>query len=185
MNLLLLLLSLVFIMFFIGSQIIKYHRFKYINELSRIYDEMEMYFIINNITLSKKYIELLKIYKNLIVNTEYLDIQLLLLAKEASEKAGELDKTLHWHKKVVESLPEKGFDVILNKFSDCSVNIIKLSFYKGDFILFFLRIFLVKIIPGLFKHGASSINMQIRKTLDFVFKNEGVITYSGANLHVG
>src|SRR5690606_39132493 len=99
--------------------------------------KMEMYFVRNNIIMKRDYIEFLKIFKNFTLNPEYLDIQILMLHKIISEKRGTLKDDSVWFEKTLKSLGSD-FNVIFKEFDNNTNQIIKLSYYKPDFIVFIL-----------------------------------------------
>lgn len=176
MNSLLIILSIFIICIFTLNQYIKYKRNKYVNNLCVIYDNMEMFFVRNNITMKKDYIEFLKIFKNFTLNPEYLDIQILMLHKIASERSGTLKNDSAWFERTLKSLGND-FKVIFNEFDSNTNEIIKLSFFKPDFILFILS----HLVKYKISTGANSLKVFF-KDLKFVQENEEVVSYSGMKL---
>lgn len=176
MNLALTLISVIVLLFFVINQYIKYKRFKYISNLNVIYEKMEMHFVNNDIILKRDYVELLKIFKNFTVNPEYLDIQILLLFKIASEKNGSLKKDSLWFDRTLNSL-DKNFQDIFEEFDDVTNKIINVSYLKPDFIYF--------IFKHLIKYKINSKTNSVTKflkELQFVKRNDEVISYSGMKL---
>lgn len=178
MNITLTILGVLLLLFFGLNQYLKYKRFKYVNQMSIIYDKMEMHFVRNKVTPKKDYLEFLKIFKNIIVNSEFLDIQVLLLLKAVSEKQGKLDKDHKWYNKVQNELGVE-FLKLSNEFDYYSTEIIKLSLYKPDFMFFYAR----KTLQYLIFSGTKRMN-QFFKDLEFVKRNEEVIVYSGLKLQL-
>jgi hypothetical protein len=176
MNGILLILSVIVFSVFVINQYIKYKRFKYVNNLGIVYDKMEMFFVRNNIIMKRDYIEFLKIFKNFTVNPEYLDIQILILQKLATEKRGTLKDDSAWFDKTLKSLGSD-FEIIFKEFDENTNQIIKLSFYKPDFIGFMLR----QIVKYKVSTGANSFKSFI-KDLKFVQENEEAVSYSGMKL---
>lgn len=176
MNTILLILSIILFSVFALNQYIKYKRFKYVNNLGIVYDKMEMFFVRNNIIMKRDYIEFLKIFKNFTLNPEYLDIQILMLHKIASEKRGNLKEDSAWFDKTLKSLGSD-FEVIFKEFDNNTNEIIKLSFFRPDFILFILS----QLVKYKVSTGANSFKSFI-KDLKFVQENEEVVSYSGMKL---
>ncbi|WP_282089384.1 hypothetical protein [Aquimarina algiphila] len=176
MNFILLVTTFIALTFFIINQIIKYKRFKYVNNLKRIYDHMEMFFVRNDIKLKNDYIELLKVFKNLSVNPDYLDIQVLVLSKIASERSGSLKKDTKWFENNLNSLGED-FNELFQDFDRYTNRIIDLSFIKPDFILFLTR----TIISYTITSGLHSFKNMYKDFL-FIKNNDEIISYSGMKL---
>ncbi len=177
MNLIVLIISILILIVFIINQIIKYRRFKSINNLSIIYDRMEMYFVKNNIKLNKDYIEFLKIFKNFVVNPDFLDIQVLMLAKMATEKEGILQKNTEWFNKTLTSLGDN-FKIIFKEFDKNTNEIVFLSTLKPDFIFFAVR----KIGKSVINNGFKAIKSFLRD-YKYVQKHEEAVSYSGMKLN--
>lgn len=176
MNIILLILSIVILSVFVFNQYVKYKRFKHINNLGVIYDRMEMYFVRNNIIMKKDYIEFLKIFKNFTVNPDYLDVQVLMLYKIATEKNGSLKRDTLWFDRTLKSLGND-FELIFKDFDKNTNEIINLSFYKPDFIAFLLS----QLVKYKIYKGTNSLKKFI-SDLKFVQENEEVISYSGMKL---
>ena len=176
MNFILLILAIITLAIFLFNQHIKYRRFKYVNNLKIAYDKMEMHFIKNDIILKRDYIELMKVFKNLTVNPDYLDIQILLLHKIASEKRGKLEKDTLWFDRTLKSLGDD-FLKIFTEFDKNTHQVIKISFYKPDFLVFIFKSFLKHTIYS----GANSFKTLI-KDLKFVQDNDEAISYSGMKM---
>lgn len=171
-------MSIVFLFFFIIYQFIEYKKFTHINNLKRSYDDIEMYFIKNEIILKKDYIELLKIFKNLSVNPSYLDIKILLLSKIILEKKGSLSKDKLWFDRTLKSLPSD-FIVLFDKFDKSSNELIRLSFFKYDFIYFILKIFISNLLTSRINSFKS-----LASDFKFITNNEEVIAYGGMRINL-
>ena len=104
MNTVLLISSLLVFVWFVINQHIKQKRFKHLNNLSIIYDKMEIHFVRNEVTLSDRYIEFLKVFKNLVTNPGYLDIQVLISLKLISDQQVGLNNNTDWFDKTLGSL---------------------------------------------------------------------------------
>ncbi|ASV29843.1 hypothetical protein [Maribacter cobaltidurans] len=176
MNIVLLISSLIILIVFIVGQIIKYKRFTHINAMKSIYDEMEMHFVTNKIILKKDYIELLKVFKNLSVNPDFLDIQMLALSKIAADKSGKLKDDRDWFDKTLNSLDNKFHELFL-RFDYNSNKVIDLSFWKPDFVFFAIRM----LIMYFFLSRAKSL-AKLKFEYNFIKNNEGAISYSGMKM---
>lgn len=174
MNTILLTVSVVLLVIVFYSQHIKYKRFKYSNKLGSIYDQMELYVIENNIILNNDRIEFLKIFKNLSLNPDFLDIQVLLLSKIAVEKRGDLLKNKEWFEKTLNSFGAEFKNELYVKFDFYSHKIVLLSFRKPDFIWFYIKI----LCYNLLNTGINAFK-KIRIEINYAKSNEEVITYSG------
>mgnify|MGYP005995922567 CR=1 FL=1 len=171
MNLLLVFISIIVLSLFVISKVIGYRRLSYINKLNSIYEEMEMVFVRRNIILKNDYIEFLKVFKNLSINPRYLDIQILLLIKMKTESSKFKDNS-KWFNETLESLP-KEFNSLFIEFNSYSDKIIKLSFYKPDFILFLFKLLRIQM----FNRGVNSYKKLI-KEFKFALRNEEVLSYT-------
>lgn len=170
MNLLLTVASLIVLLCFAISRLIEYKRFKYNYKLKNVYDRMELYFLSHKIPMKKDFVELLKIHKNLSVNVDYLDIQILILSKIAATTSGKMSEMNKWYADTVEKLPPD-FLHLLREFDDCSNKLISLSLFKPDFILFVLRI-IFPYIPKLFKKGLFNAFNRVRREAKAIYDNE-------------
>lgn len=176
MNIFLFIISISVLVIIGLNQYIRYSRFKYTNNLKIIYDEMEMHFIKNDISLSNRYIHFLKIFKNLSINPEFLDIQFLMANKILLEKQGSFKKDRYKFDETLKSLG-KDFDVLFKKFDHNTNGIIKLSFYKPDFVLFFFKLF----FRNWMENRAYDFK-KLRSELKFAKDNEEVLSNFGMNL---
>lgn len=157
MNVLLIILSVVFIICFVISQSIKYHRFTKISNMNKIYDEMEFYFVKNEIILSNNHIELLKRFKNLVVNPDYLDIKFLISIQIAMEKNNsDFKSEIDFFDKTMKTMGEE-FTNLFNEFDENANDIIRLSIYKPDFIYFTIKILTIHILKNKLKNPISKI----------------------------
>lgn len=176
-NIILVILSFVAVVVFVFNKIIKYKRFSYVNNLNIVYERMEMFFIRNDILLKNDYIELMKVFKNLTANPEYLDIQILLAHKIASEKLGRLKEDTQWFDRTLKSLGPD-FDKIFIDFDKNTNEIIKISFYKPDFLFFILKVIILQTITS----GAKTLKSVI-SDLHYAKANDEAISYSGMKLN--
>lgn len=178
MNVFISILSLFALVIFIILERLNYKRLFHIENIKRKYDEMEMFLIKNKVELTNNNIELLKMYKNVSVNPDFLDVQVLLMSSIAIEKSkGKIKK--EDKKWIAETLDELGseFKNIASQFDKHAGSIIKLSFYKPDFILFVL-----KMVIRLFVHKRMTKLSRVKKTFTFVRDNESIITYKAMNV---
>jgi hypothetical protein len=174
MNLILTLISILSFLLFINSKKIQLKREENISELVSIYSRMELFFIINNINLSKDYIELLKIFKNLSINSGFLDLQVLLAIKISAEKKGILNDDKKWFDDTLESLG-KDFKVLFNEFDIHSNEIIRLSLFKPEFVVFVVK----KYISSIFNVGFISIKRFIIEQFSYTYirRNEQTLSH--------
>ncbi|THD67636.1 hypothetical protein E7Z59_08230 [Robertkochia marina] len=176
MNLTLIIISIVVLGVFSFNQYIRYKRFKAVNNLKIIYDRMEMYFVRKEIILNNDYIAFLKSFKNLSVNPEYLDIQVLMANKMMLEKKGMLVDGAKKFDETLESLG-KDFMPIFQEFDNNTTEIIKLSLVKPDFLFFISQLVFKKWL----KSKKDAIQ-SIKSDLKYAFANDEAISYSGMGL---
>ena len=177
MNIIALIITIVAVFLFVTRQIIEYRRFVKINSLKSLYDKMEMFLIKNNVELTNERIWFLKLFKNLTVNPEYLDLQVLVICKIQLDKKGvDLKVKKSNYDKTLNSFPEE-FKVFVADFDEVANYLIKLSMFKPDFVLFGLKIVFLRLI----KAGFSSLS-EISKDYNYIQNNEKVIAYSGLKL---
>jgi hypothetical protein len=179
MNILLTILSILFVGIFIIIQLQKQRREKLALDLMLIYEEMEMFFLKNEIPLKNDYIELLKTHKNLVVNPDFLDIQTLLLTKIAAEKKGHLKNEINWFRKTLEALPSEFIDIHY-RFNNKADKIIQLSCFKPDFLFFTFKIIMVNF----FKGKVTNILQRVREEREFILHNESSIVNAGIKMAV-
>lgn len=173
MNILFLFLSIVLALVFISHEHLKYERFKSIKRLEASYEKMEFYFLLNKISLTKEKIKFLKIFKNFIVNPEYLDIQVLLSQMHLADRE-HLEKNRIWFEKQLTSLGSD-FTPLLNQYDNHTYELIKLSCFKFDFVWFAFMM----ISRSIYKNGKQAFNLFI-SDLKFVKNNEEAISLSGS-----
>lgn len=174
MNLLLIILSISFIIWFIINQYINYNRFTKINNLGRIYDEMEYHFVKNDIILSNNHLEILKRYKNLVVNPDFLDIKFLISIQILMEKnKADIKSEISFFDSTIKSMSNE-FKTLLNEFDKNANDIIKLSMLKPDFIYFVLKVLIVHAFNSNFKNPIS----KIKEDYNTAINHEETIAYS-------
>lgn len=176
MNIVFTIVSLLALVTFTTNQIIKYQRFKHVLRLKSQYEEIELFFVENNIHLNTRYIDFLKALKNLAINPRYLDIQILLLVKLKAEQVGRLEKDAKWFKNTVASLG-KDFEVLFDKFDNEANNIILLSYLRPDFLFFISKIATKYFI----KSGVGFVS-KLYNDLTYARDNDEVMSYSGMKL---
>lgn len=175
MNNVLLIVSLAVIIIAIPRILLRYKRFKHGLKLESVYEEMEMFFVRKGIPLRTRYIELLKIHKNIVVNPELLDIQLLLLIKKSTEKHGTLSGTKEWYAETVESLGPD-FIHLVRLFNEHSDKLISYSFFKPDFVWFTLRLLVTNMVTKRVS--------KIREDIKYAFENEAPLLKAGRDMRM-
>jgi hypothetical protein len=174
MNIFLVVLSLIFIICFIVSQSIKYNRFVKINNMNKIYDEMEFYFIKNKITISNNHVELLKRFKNLVVNPDFLDIKFLISIQNAMGKNNnDFKSEIDFFDNTMKTMGNE-FIKLFNEFDSNANDIIRLSAFKPDFILFTLKVLILHILQYKFKNPIAKIIQDYKTAIN----HEESIAYS-------
>lgn len=174
MNLFITILSLGVLSTMIVNQVVKNKRYKYIGRLEFIYSKMELIFATKKIPISRDYKEILRAHKNLVVNPEYLDIQILHLMKRAGMKNGTLQKHQDWFEKTMDTLPEE-FRALSEEFSLQADTIVNLSILKYDFVFFFFRNLCVHAV----KNSFQKIGTILQNERDYLLNNELTIAYAG------
>lgn len=178
MNIFLFIISVLVVAIIAMNQYIKYSRFKYTNNLKIIYDEMEMHFIKKDIVLNNSYIHFLKTFKNLSINPEFLDIQILMANKILLEKKGSFKSDKYKFDETLKSLGND-FEVLFKKFDHNTNEIIKLSIYKPDFVLFIVKLF--------FRNWMENKAYDVKKLiteLKFAKDNDEVLSNFGMQLNL-
>lgn len=179
MNLILTVISILLIVMFGINRIINYNRFKHINKLKTAYSEMEMYFVRNSIHLKKDYIEFLKVFKNLTMNPDYLDIQILLLFVSTDNAQKKLNENKKWFDSTLESLGVD-FKPLYDDFDKSTNSIIALSFLKFDFVFYLMRVIVSRGLTS----GVDSVK-KLAGEFRFAKENDEAISYSSMNLNLG
>lgn len=175
MNALLLILSLIIVSLFIFNAYISSLRKRKLLELEKAYDEIEMFFIKNSIVMKNDYINLLKSFKNLTVNPNFLDIRVMVSIDRMIEK--------NKHRKVMEeshisfrkTVEELGDDFIplFKKFDNISSNITFLSLFRFGFLY---PVFVTVLKKG-FSETLNIIKKMFKGKVTIV-KNEDMIYYA-------
>lgn len=174
MNILLIILSIIFVVCFFISQIIKYNRFTKINNMNRIYDDMEFYFVKNEITLSNNHIELLKRIKNLVVNPDFLDIKFLISVQIVMERRkNDIKNEIDFFDTTLESMGEE-FIKMFDEFNSNANDMIKLSTLKPDFLYFTIKVLIIHLFKSKFKNPIT----KIKEDYNTAINHEESIAYS-------
>lgn len=176
MNALLVIISLIIVSLFIIRTYLTARRKQKILQLEKAYDDIEMYFIRNNIALKNDYIKLLKSFKNITVNPEFLDIRVLLAIERRIKVNKDHQNIKENHivfKKVIEELGDE-FEPLFKKFDEISSRILILSFYRSGFLIPITKAIVNKnlkiIISGAIKLISGNFKLS---------KNEEIIYYTG------
>ncbi|MDY8137615.1 hypothetical protein [Aquimarina sp. 2201CG5-10] len=172
MNILLLIISMLALALFLQYRHIRYLRFKNICNLKSKYEEMEMFFVKENIKFTKDHDKLMMLLKTTAVNPGFLDVHVLLVSKVLSEKNNTLDNHVKWFEDTIKSMPE-GFQQIFMEYDEFSDNIIVLSYLKPEFLWF-----VVKCVFRRFINDRINGLKELKEELNFVKDNEAAITYS-------
>ncbi|MDR1877631.1 MAG: hypothetical protein LBQ84_08430, partial [Flavobacteriaceae bacterium] len=83
-------------------------------ELISHYDKIEYYFLKNNSHFTNEEIKFLKIFKRIAVNPNFLDIQILMIGKDNSDKE-KLRSDKEWFDAMIDKQQDE-FKNILNNF---------------------------------------------------------------------
>src|SRR5690606_30903220 len=118
-----------------------------------------------------------KAFKNLSLNPDYLDIQILLFCKIASEKKGTLDGRKEWFDKTLRSFGNE-FGDLFAQFDHYSEKMVRRSMMKHNFILFLIKLWFTHYI-----HKGVNAFKNMKIDLKFAKANEEVLSYSGMKLN--
>ena len=176
MNLTLFILSIIVLSVFIINRIIYLNRTKHITNMSLAYSKMETYLVENNIILNNDKLRFMTIFKNLIINPDFLDIQILLLTKIAVEKSGNLKNNSIWFNDILTNLGPD-FEMHFKEFDKSADKLVKLSIYKPDFLYFLCK----QIIKNTLSNGVRAFD-KMRKEFKFIQDNDEVLSYTSMNL---
>lgn len=154
-----LLLFVSVVAFMLFQEHLKNKRIRLVCEMEALYDEMTLYVVKNKIKPDSKIINWLKNHKNIIVNSELADIQILLVV--ILTKSNEtLRRTNDYYKKYEASLPSE-LVILSNCFAEKMTSLINLSCWKPDFVWFLFKLALLRLcMKG--KEGAYSLWKDIK-----------------------
>lgn len=138
------------------------------NQMTSIYDRMELFAFENNLQNDKNIIAYLMPFKNYVVNTEFADIEILAgritkipksVFETKKKKYLELKKSIPEELKVFSS----EFDIELDKA-------IKLSILRASFLIYFTRIFLLALV-------FSAVSLSFQKVKNFIKSLKDIFIY--------
>ena len=141
--------------------------------MQRLLDQFEFYLIKHREINQSSVFELLKALKSIASNPEALDIQVLIMSKRIGEREGDLKRDVKWIDKAIKELNPDLLN-IYNDFNKEADRIIKMSFYKPDFIIFILPLF----CKALYKYGTSSV-AKLTKEYNYLINNDEAVIMSG------
>lgn len=148
--------------------------------MNRIYDEMEFYFVKNQISISNNHIELLKRFKNLIVNPDFLDVKFLISIQIAMEKnKTDFKSEIDFFDKTMRTMGDE-FNSLFTEFDKNANDIIKLSLYKPDFIYFTFKILILHTLKHKFKNPITKMIQDYNTAIN----HEESIAYSYQKMNI-
>lgn len=172
MNLILTIVSLLFVSYLMISYFKRSRKDMLCRELLSVYDKMELNFIKSKKHLNKDEIDFLKTYKITAVNPDFLDIHILFISKIIS-KEEEIGNRKKWFDSIYNQQNDE-FKSLAKDFDIVSTKIINLSIYNSHFIFFLLKVYL----KGLLRKGRFSVTSfyeRVKKDYQFIEKNENIL----------
>ena len=150
MNILITILSVALLVYVLLHQYIKQKKEVLILKLASNYDKMELAYIINKRNLVKEDIEFLKVFKNIVVNPEFLDfkIKLIITIKSLEDQEYVNDK-----KNINDVIKNQNKEFIkaYEEFIETSNALTFLSFYNLSVLIFISKL----IFKSLVRNGFS------------------------------
>ena len=146
------------------------------NEMNTICDKMEVYVYSNRLQNKKEVLVYIIPFKYFVVNTGFADIEILLgsLIKLYTTKTFESRK--QQYNQIISTIPDelkdlgKEFDKHLDKA-------IKLSFFRAEFLLFFIKQFTLAIIKAIINRSFTTV-IYFFGSFKEVFKYENILVLS-------
>lgn len=160
-NIKLTIISIIILLYLSVTGRIRSVRFRHKLELNRIYDHMELYFVKNGIHLNTDTVKLLKIYKNLVVNSQLLDLRFLVITNELAKNKANAKRYQNlntWFNKTMESMDPE-FKTIAQEFDAHSEALVTLSLWKPQFVYVLVR----RILPHVIH---TALKTKFRNTAD-------------------
>lgn len=158
MNILITILSVALLVYVLLHQYIKQKKEVLILKLASNYDKMELAYIINKRNLVKEDIEFLKVFKNIVVNPEFLDfkIKLIITIKSLEDQEYVNDK-----KNINDVIKNQNKEFIkaYEEFIETSNALTFLSFYNLSVLIFISKL----IFKSLVRNGFSSLKVNYKK----------------------
>lgn len=160
MNILITILSLALLVYVLLHQYIKQKKEVLILKLASNYDKMELVYIKNKKNLEKEDIEFLKIFKNIVVNPEFLDFKIKLIIFLNSLEDLEYAKDKKNINEVIK-IQNKEFLKAYDQFNDTSKKLTILSTYNLSVLIFISKL----IFKSLVRNGFSSLKVNYKKII--------------------
>ena len=143
-------------------RIISTRRTVHCNNLDRIYDRMEYYIATEKIELSPAAIRFFKSYKNLVVNPEFADIQVLVMLTVLSPNKNLSTRRVEFES-IKKSLPAPIIS-LAEKFDSEVRSLINLSMFRPNFVYLIVKIISLTI----YEHGIMSLPNYFRRLMDVI-----------------
>lgn len=160
MNILITILSVSILVYVLLHQYIKQKKEVLILKLASNYDKMELAYIKNKKNLEKEDIEFLKIFKNIVVNPEFLDFKIKLIIFLNSLEDQEYAKDKMNINEVIK-IQNKEFLKAYDQFNYTSKKLTILSTYNLSVLIFISKLFFKFLV----RNGFSSLEGNYKKII--------------------
>lgn len=180
MNVILIIISFLFLFYFLVSYFKKQKKELLYKKLNATYDKLEYLYIKDKTHLDNNDIKFLKLFKNISVNPEFLDIQILLLSKRTLEKQDKNTESKSlWFRNIIENQNDD-FKETLYEFNKVSDKLITISFYNSEFVFYILKCLGVLLFHyGIFKFNKGT--NKLKSDIKFSYNNEHILASALAN----
>lgn len=127
---------LIFLLWIFLYSYLRTRRIIELNKLNALYDEMEFYCVKNQVVISNNVINYLRGYKNIVINPQYADIQMILGFLITSDKK-KLERFQNEYNELLKTIPNglkakgEAFEIVYHR-------LVRLSYFKIDFVWFFI-----------------------------------------------
>lgn len=158
MNILITILSVALLVYVLLHQYIKQRKEVLILKLASNYDKMELAYIKNKKNLEKEDIEFLKVFKNIVVNPEFLDFKIKLIIILNSLEGQEYAKDKKNINEIIKN-QNKEFLKAYEQFNETSKKLTFLSTYNLSVLIFISKLFFKFLV----RNGFSSLKVNYKK----------------------
>jgi hypothetical protein len=150
----------------------------HLNEMNRLHDEMEVFVYTHSLQNKKEVLSFILPFKNFVINTGYVDIEVLIVAllKMHTEKTLEIKKKNYDEN--VALIPHELMQ-IAEKFDFHLDKAISLSIFRAGFVIYFIKELILRVVKSIIDRRFKKLTSFFR-SLREVYKYESIIA-SGDN----
>ena len=179
MNILIILIVICLIFSFIRT-IVNNKRQILFNKMNMIYDKMEVYVYEHSLHNKKETISYILPFKTFVVNPGFADIEILINSMIRMPKSVLESRRKHF-KEISATVPDDLKKMAL-EFEKLLERAIKLSSWRMEFVLYFIKIFSIAIIKSIVNRSFNALKSIFLISFKEIYKNENILIPNASKL---